>query len=63
LQKVTVSGKEAGLGNEEQVHIEVSATALCVNNGEHHPKAANKESLNEAGTFPVQNGKADFSSP
>lgn len=57
---LTVSGKEAGLGNEEQVHIVLSATAECVNRGLHHPKAANKESVSSAGDFPVQNGKADF---
>ena len=32
---LTVSGKEAGLGDEAQVHIVVSATALCINNGGH----------------------------
>jgi hypothetical protein len=58
---LSISGKEAGLGDEEEVHIEVSATAACINPGEHHPKAANKESLSEEGTFPVQNGKANFS--
>lgn len=58
---ITVSGKEAGLGNESQVHIEVTATAECINGGKHHPKAENKESLSEAGDFPVQNGKANFS--
>lgn len=57
---LTVSGKEAGLGNETQVHIEVTATAECINGGHHHPKAENKESLSEEGDFPVQNGKADF---
>src|SRR5512133_1728830 len=58
---LTVSGKEAGLGNETQVHIEVTATALCINNGGKHPKAVNKTSVNAAGDFPVQNGKAEFS--
>lgn len=58
---LTVSGKEAGLGDEEQVNIVVTATAECINKGEKHPKAANKESLSEEGTFPVQNGKAIFS--
>jgi hypothetical protein len=56
-----VSGKEAGLGNEDQVHIVVTATAECINPGSHHPKAANKESVSAEGTFPVQNGKANFS--
>jgi hypothetical protein len=58
---LTVSGKEAGLGNEEQVHIVVTATAECINPGDKHPKAANKESVSAAGDFPVQNGKANFS--
>ena len=56
-----VSGKEAGLGDEDQVHIVVTATAECINSGGHHPKAANKESVSAAGDFPVQNGKANFS--
>ena len=55
-----IQGKEAGLGNEERVNIVVTATAECINKGEKHPKAANKESISEEGTFPVQNGKADF---
>ena len=57
---LTVSGKEAGLGNETQVHIEVTATAECVNGGGKHPKAVNKESVSAEGDFPVQNGKAIF---
>jgi hypothetical protein len=58
---ITVSGKEAGLGDESQVHIVVSATAQCINPGDHHPKAANKQSVSASGDFPVQNGKAEFS--
>jgi hypothetical protein len=58
---ITVSGKEAGLGDESQVDIVVSATAECINPGSHHPKAANKQSVSAEGTFPVQNGKANFS--
>jgi hypothetical protein len=58
---LTVAGKEAGLGNETQVHIVVTATALCINNGGHHPKAVNKGSFSAEGDFPVQNGKAEFS--
>ena len=57
---LTVSGKEAGLGDEAQIHVELSATALCINPGGNHPKAANKQSVSAAGDFPVQNGKADF---
>jgi hypothetical protein len=58
---LTVSGKEAGLGDEAQVHIEVSATALCINPGGNHPKAVNKQSVSVGDNFPVQNGKANFS--
>jgi len=57
---LTVVGKEAGLGDEAQVHIVVTATALCINGGGNHPKAVNKESVSTENTFPVQNGKADF---
>ena len=58
---LTVAFKEAGLGNEPQVHVVLSATALCINNGGKHPKAVNKSSVNAAGDFPVQNGKAEGS--
>jgi hypothetical protein len=58
---LTVSGKEAGLGNEEQVHIVVTATAACVNPGGNKPQAANKQTITAAGDFPVQNGRAGFS--
>lgn len=57
---LTVSGKEAGLGDEESVHVVLEATALCINPGSHHPKAANKADVAADGDFPVQNGKADF---
>jgi hypothetical protein len=56
---LTVTFKEAGLGNEPQVHVVLSADALCINPGSRHPKAANKESVQAAGDFPVQNGKAE----
>lgn len=58
---LTVSGKEAGLGDEPDVNILVTATAECVNKGEKHPKAENKESLSKKEEVPVQNGKANFS--
>jgi hypothetical protein len=58
---LTVSGKEAGLGDEAQVHIVVTATAACINPGGQDPAAANKESVSAEGDFPVQNGKAEFS--
>jgi hypothetical protein len=56
---LTVTFKETGLGNEPQVHIVLSATALCINNGGKHPKAVNKTSVSAADDFPVQNGKAE----
>jgi len=56
-----LTGKEAGLGDEQQVSIEFNASASCINPGDNHPKAANKESISTTGTFPVQNGKAEFS--
>ena len=58
---LTVVFKEAGLGNEPQVHVVLSATALCINGGGKHPKAVNKSSVSAAGDFPVQNGKAEGS--
>jgi hypothetical protein len=57
----TASGKVAGLGNVEQIHVTVSGDAACINPGSKHPKAANKESFSAEGDFPVQNGKALFS--
>lgn len=57
---LTVSGKIAGLGNEEQIHVVLSALGECINPGGKKPKAANKESFSAEGDFPVQNGKATF---
>jgi len=57
---LTASGKEAGLGDETQVHIVLTATAACVNPGNNKPQAANKQTLTAEGDFPVQNGKAEF---
>lgn len=58
---LTVSGKEAGLGDELQVTIVVTATAACLNPGDNFPQAANKESVSASEQVPVQNGKAYFS--
>jgi hypothetical protein len=55
---ITVSFKEAGLGNEPTVNIKVTATAECINGGSNHPKAANKEGAEASGTFNVNNGQA-----
>lgn len=58
---LTVSGKIAGLGNEEQVEVRITVDAQCVNPGGNRPSADNKQSFSEEGTFPVQNGKANYS--
>jgi hypothetical protein len=52
--------KEAGLGDESQINVTISATALCINNGGNHPKAVNKTSPTANIQVPVQNGKAEF---
>lgn len=57
---LTVSGKIAGLGNEDQVEVQITVDAACVNPGGQPPQGENKESFSAAGTFPVQNGKAEF---
>lgn len=57
---ITVTGKEAGLGDEAQIHVVLNATATCVNPGGNSPQAANKTTVSAEGDFPVQNGKADF---
>jgi hypothetical protein len=56
----TVSGKVAGLGNEDQVFVEASAEVACLNPGQNFPSADNKMSVGAGDTFPVQNGKANF---
>lgn len=58
---LTVSGKEAGLGNQQTVNITVTATASCINPGGKGPKAENKTDVAGGGQFPVQNGKANYS--
>jgi hypothetical protein len=57
---VTVSAKEAGLGDEEQIEVELTATAACINPGGQDPRAANKEDIATAAAIPVQNGRADY---
>jgi hypothetical protein len=59
-ETLTVSGKEAGLGNELQVHIVATAEAACLNPGQQFPQATNKQTVTAEGTFPVMNGKAYF---
>ena len=57
---VTVSAKEAGLGDEPQIHVELRATALCINRGGNHPRAVNKTGVATDADVPVQNGKSDY---
>ncbi len=57
---ITVSAKEAGLGDEAQIVAVLSGTASCINGGGNHPKAVNKASFTSSSTVPVQNGKADY---
>jgi hypothetical protein len=57
---LTVNGTEAGLGDETQITVVLSADALCINNGGNHPKAVNKTSVSTASDVPVENGKADY---
>ena len=58
---LTVSGKVAGLGDETQINVAVTADVACVNPGNNLPQAENKGATIAEGTFPVQNGKALFS--
>ena len=59
---VTVSFKEAGLGNSlNSVNISVAGTAECINGGSNHPKAVNKAAESASGTFNVSNGQASGS--
>jgi hypothetical protein len=60
---VTVSAKEAGLGDESQIVVTVSGTAACLNPGDNFPQAGNKQAFSTTVTVPVQNGKADYSVP
>jgi hypothetical protein len=57
---LTVSGKVAGLGNETQITVTLTADVACVNPGGNEPKAENKGAVIATGQFPVQNGKALF---
>jgi type II secretory pathway pseudopilin PulG len=56
---LTVAFKEAGLGDELQVHVVLTADAACVNPGSNKPQASNKQDTLAEGDFPVQNGRAE----
>jgi hypothetical protein len=55
---LTVAFKEAGLGDESQIEVNLTATAHCVNPGGNDPQAGNKASFTETAVVPVQNGQA-----
>jgi hypothetical protein len=57
---VTVSAKEAGLGDEAQIVVTVSGNAACLNPGGNFTQAGNKQAFSATVTVPVQNGKADY---
>jgi len=57
---ITVTAKEAGLGNLPQIHVVLEGTLACVNPGDNAPQAANKTSFSVAADEPVQNGKSDY---
>lgn len=58
---VTVSAKEAGLGDEAQIVATLTGDAQCVNPGGNDPQAGNKQSFSASSVVPVQNGKANYS--
>jgi hypothetical protein len=58
---LTVAGKVAGLGDVDVITVTVTGDVACINPGDHHPKAANKEAFSTSADVPVQNGKALFS--
>jgi hypothetical protein len=57
---ITVTAKEAGLGDEAQIVATLSGTASCINGGGNHPKAVNKAAFTTSSTVPVQNGQANY---
>jgi hypothetical protein len=57
---LTVTAKEAGLGDLAQIHVTLTGTATCINGGGQNPNAANKTTVTAAADEPVQNGHADY---
>ena len=51
----------AGLGDEDQINVAVTADVRCASTRATPPKAENKGATIADGQFPVQNGKALFS--
>ncbi len=61
---LVVSWDETGLGNGDITYTltaDATATYACINNGGHHPKASNKEtvaaSVSNGGSFKSKNGR------
>ncbi len=61
---LVVNWDEAGLGNENinyTLNADATATYACINNGGHHPKASNKETVaaqvSTGGSFQSRNGR------
>lgn len=57
---ITVTAKEAGLGDEDQIVAELRVTGECVNPGGNKPSADNKDEFVVTAVIPVQNGKANY---
>jgi len=57
---LSVTAKEAGLGDLPQIHVILTGTATCVNGGGNNPNAANKTTVTAAADEPVQNGHSDY---
>lgn len=57
---LTVTAKEAGLGDLPQINVTLAATAHCQNPGGNDPKAQNKASFTTSSDEPVQNGQSVY---
>jgi hypothetical protein len=57
---LSVAAEETGLGDEPQISVELTATALCLHPGDNHPQPLNKSHVVTDATIPVQNGKANY---
>jgi hypothetical protein len=65
---LVVAWDEAGLGNENidyTLTADATATYACINGGQNHPKAANKETVagqvSTGGSFQAKNGRVQAS--
>ena len=60
---LTVSGKVAGLGDETQINVAVTADVACVNPGNNEPKAENKGAIIAEGTSRCRTARPCSASP